>query len=49
MKRPSAALDTNSDGVLDDKELAGFVKRTPDLELVVHLGKKDAEAAPSNS
>jgi Ca2+-binding EF-hand superfamily protein len=34
-------LDVNNDGVLDDEELAGFVKRTPDLELAIHLGKKD--------
>jgi Ca2+-binding EF-hand superfamily protein len=33
-----AALDANGDGVLDAKELAGFVKRAPDLELVAHLG-----------
>jgi Ca2+-binding EF-hand superfamily protein len=32
------ALDANGDGVLDAKELAGFVKRAPDLEFVVHLG-----------
>ena len=33
-----AALDANDDGVLDATELAGFVKRAPDLELVTHLG-----------
>ena len=33
-----AALDTDGDGFLDAKELAGFVKRAPDLELVAHLG-----------
>jgi len=33
-------LDTNGDGVLDSKELGGFVKRTPDIELVLRLGKK---------
>ncbi len=35
-------LDTDNDGVLDDQELAGFIKRAPDLEVVIHLGKKDA-------
>jgi Ca2+-binding EF-hand superfamily protein len=35
-----AALDTNGDGVLDAAELAGFVKRTPDLEVAVRLGTK---------
>jgi Ca2+-binding EF-hand superfamily protein len=35
-----AALDTNRDGKLDAKELAGFVNRTPDLELVVRLGMR---------
>jgi Ca2+-binding EF-hand superfamily protein len=34
-------LDTNGDGVLDAKELAGFVNRPPDIELMVNLGKKD--------
>jgi Ca2+-binding EF-hand superfamily protein len=33
-----AALDANRDGFLDAKELAGFVKRAPDLEIMVHLG-----------
>src|SRR5262249_55431827 len=33
-----AALDTNKDGVLDAAELAGFVKRSPDVELLVRLG-----------
>ncbi len=33
-----AALDANGDGVVDAKELAGFVKRTPDVELVLRLG-----------
>lgn len=32
-------LDLNKDGVLDSAELGGFTKRTPDLELVVRLGK----------
>src|SRR5262249_24347733 len=35
-------LDTNGDGVLDAQELAGFVKRPPDLELVMHLGGGNA-------
>jgi len=35
-------LDTNGDGVLDKTELAGFVKRAPDVEFVVRLGKKDS-------
>ena len=40
------ALDTNDDGFLDTEELAGFVKRAPDLEFVVHLGDaKGVEAA----
>src|SRR5262249_40979100 len=38
-------LDTNGDGVLDATELAGFVKRPPDLELVMRLGKKKASEA----
>jgi Ca2+-binding EF-hand superfamily protein len=33
-------LDTNGDGVLDGKELAGFVKRRPDVELIVRVGEK---------
>jgi Ca2+-binding EF-hand superfamily protein len=33
-----AALDTNGNGVLDEAELAGFVKRPPDVELVIQLG-----------
>ena len=32
-------LDANGDGVLDAGELAAFVKRAPDLELVLRLGK----------
>jgi Ca2+-binding EF-hand superfamily protein len=35
-----ARLDINGDGVLDAEELAGFVKRAPDLELTVRLGKQ---------
>jgi Ca2+-binding EF-hand superfamily protein len=35
-------LDANGDGVLDGKELAGFVKRAPDLEVVVRLGRGEA-------
>ena len=38
-------LDTDGDGVLDAKELGGFVKRTPDIEFILRLGKKnDTEA-----
>jgi Ca2+-binding EF-hand superfamily protein len=38
-----ARLDTNGDGVLDAKELAGFAQRPPDLEVVVRLaGQEDA-------
>jgi Ca2+-binding EF-hand superfamily protein len=33
-----AILDANGDGVLDAKELAGFVKRAPDVELLLRLG-----------
>jgi Ca2+-binding EF-hand superfamily protein len=36
-----AALDANGDGVLDAAELANFVKRSPDLELVVRLGSRE--------
>ncbi len=40
------ALDANGDGFLDAEELAGFVKRPPDLEFVVHLGDaRGVEAA----
>jgi Ca2+-binding EF-hand superfamily protein len=35
-----AALDTNKDGVLEDKEVAGFVKREPDLCFVLSFGDK---------
>jgi Ca2+-binding EF-hand superfamily protein len=35
-------LDTNGDGVLDADELLGFVKRTPDLEVVLRLGTKES-------
>ncbi len=34
-------LDTNADGMLGANELGGFVKRTPDLELVLRLGSKE--------
>jgi Ca2+-binding EF-hand superfamily protein len=40
-----AKLDANGDGVLDAAELAAFVKRAPDLELVVRLGKKETADA----
>jgi Ca2+-binding EF-hand superfamily protein len=36
-----ARLDLNGDGVLDEQELAGFVKRPPDFELTIHLGKSE--------
>jgi Ca2+-binding EF-hand superfamily protein len=36
------ALDADGNGVLDDKELAGFAKRAPDLELLLRLGTKGA-------
>jgi Ca2+-binding EF-hand superfamily protein len=39
-----ARLDTNRDGVLDSAELAGFVKRPPDLVLTMRLGR--TEGAP---
>jgi Ca2+-binding EF-hand superfamily protein len=35
-----AALDTNRDGALDAAELAGLVKRAPDLEMTIRLGRK---------
>jgi Ca2+-binding EF-hand superfamily protein len=35
-----AALDANGDGMLDAEELAGFVKRAPDLELMLRLGSR---------
>jgi Ca2+-binding EF-hand superfamily protein len=35
-------LDTNGDGALDAQELAGFVKRAPDLEVMIRLGKKES-------
>ncbi|HZV05124.1 MAG TPA: EF-hand domain-containing protein [Gemmataceae bacterium] len=35
-----ASLDANKDGVLDNKEVAAFVKREPDLCLVVSFGDK---------
>jgi Ca2+-binding EF-hand superfamily protein len=37
-------LDANGDGVLDAQELAAFVKRAPDLELLVRLGRRDGAA-----
>ena len=36
-------LDTDGDGLLDSKELAAFVNRPPDLELVVRLGGAGAK------
>jgi Ca2+-binding EF-hand superfamily protein len=38
-------LDSNGDGVLDSKELCGLLKRKPDIEIVLRLGKKK-EAEP---
>jgi Ca2+-binding EF-hand superfamily protein len=39
-------LDANGDGVADDDEVGAFVKRTPDVELVLRLGKKkDTESS----
>jgi len=38
-----ARLDVNGDGVLDAEELAAFVKRAPDIELQVQVGKTAAE------
>lgn len=34
-----AQLDANADGVLDAAELEAFVRRPPDLEMIVRLGK----------
>ena len=38
-------LDGNGDGVLDEQELGGFVKRAPDVELVIRLGKREKAEA----
>jgi Ca2+-binding EF-hand superfamily protein len=38
-----AKLDTNGDGVLDDKELAGWFKRTPDVELTLRIGGRTGD------
>ena len=39
-------LDLNKDGMLDGEELlVGFVQRDPDLDLLLHLGKKAAAKA----
>jgi Ca2+-binding EF-hand superfamily protein len=35
-------LDKNGDGKLDSKELPGFIRRPPDLEVTVRLGGKTA-------
>jgi Ca2+-binding EF-hand superfamily protein len=40
-----AKLDANGDGVLDAKELANFVRRVPDVELVMRLGTRKADEA----
>jgi Ca2+-binding EF-hand superfamily protein len=37
-------LDADNNSVLDDQELAAFIKRAPDLEMVVHVGKKETGA-----
>src|SRR5262249_12942634 len=37
-------LDTNGDGELDDDELKRFTHRDADLELVLRLGKQDAQS-----
>ena len=37
-----AGLDTNGDGLLDAGELAGFVRRSPDLELLVRFAGETA-------
>ncbi len=42
-KATFARLDADKDGLLDSQELAGFVKRTPDLELAVRLGKNETQ------
>ncbi len=39
-------LDVNGDGLLDSEELGAFVKLTPDLELVMRLGKRGSSEAP---
>jgi Ca2+-binding EF-hand superfamily protein len=39
------SLDLDGDGMLDSAELAGFAKRTPDLELVLRLGAVGAKEA----
>jgi Ca2+-binding EF-hand superfamily protein len=41
-----ARLDADKDGLLDADELAGFVKRAPDLCLAVHFGANDKAKAP---
>jgi len=38
-------LDRNNDGVLDAQELAGFNRRTPDVELLLRLGKRGGKEA----
>jgi Ca2+-binding EF-hand superfamily protein len=39
-------LDTDGDGSLDNQELAGFVMRAPDLDLVLRLGRRDKPESP---
>jgi Ca2+-binding EF-hand superfamily protein len=40
-----AQLDADKDGVLDGAELKGFVKRPPDIELVMRVGSKASAEA----
>jgi Ca2+-binding EF-hand superfamily protein len=44
-KKTFDELDRNRDGRLDADELSHFVDRTPDVELIIRLGKKDQEEA----
>jgi Ca2+-binding EF-hand superfamily protein len=43
-----AALDTNKDGLLDAVELMKLLRRPPDIEAVVRLGKIDARDSPTD-
>jgi Ca2+-binding EF-hand superfamily protein len=40
-----AALDADKDGALDEKELAAFVKRAPDVCVVLHFGQRKPNQA----
>ena len=44
-----ADLDKNGDGVLNAEELAGFVKRDPDLEFELRLGTRAKDQVPVES